>query len=328
MTGRFVTSADVARLAGVSRSAVSRTFTPGGSVSEAVREKVQAAARELGYRVNRLAQGLHTAQSNLIGILGANLSEPFIAAQLDALSAMLIRRGLHTLLLNAEAGDMTTLMSLVLEYRVRAIIVLSGAPPADIIAECLRNNQRMILINRGDCGGSVDTVETDDVLGGTLAAEHLLGIGRRKMGVVRSRANTPSQRRRAGAFLDRVKKAGLPAFEWVDGDDNYGAGCAAARALLPQGGIDGVFCVTDRAALGCLNTARFELGLSVPRDVAIIGFDNIAEAAWASHGLTTISQPVSAFVDAIGDILDNPRAGDAPAVRSLVPVEIVRRMTA
>lgn len=328
MKGGFVTSAEVAKRAGVSRSAVSRTFTPGGIVSAKVRAKVLRAANEMGYRVNRLARELHTSRSNLVAIVGANLAEPFIAAQLDALSTALIERGLQILLLNAGgARDMTALMNLVLEYRVRAVIVLSGAPPAEIIQQCCRADQRMILINRGLVDDDVDTIETDDLTGGRLAAEHLLDVGCRKLAVVRSRADTPSQRRRARGFLDHMKNQDLPTIQWTEGDGNYETGCAAAHALLSERSVDGVFCVTDRTALGFLNTARFELGLAVPGNVSIIGFDNIPEAAWVSHGLTTISQPIPAFVDAVTLMLDDRRELSIGPLRRVVPVELIRRRT-
>src|SRR5215213_4710559 len=97
----FVTAEDVARLAGVSRSAVSRTFTPGASVSPDVRQRVQEAAKVLGYRVNRLARSLISDRSNLVGVVGSNLSTPFMARQLDQLSQALLKRSMQCLLLNA-----------------------------------------------------------------------------------------------------------------------------------------------------------------------------------------------------------------------------------
>jgi DNA-binding LacI/PurR family transcriptional regulator len=324
----FVTSAEVAKRAGVSRSAVSRTFTPGAYVSQQVREKVLKAAEELGYRVNRLAKELHTSRSSMVAIVGANLAEPFIAAQLDALSAALIERGLQTLLLNAGAQDMTALMNLVLEYRVRAVIVLSGAPAREIIEHCRRSDQHMILINRDMADVNADTIETDDVAGGRLAAEHLLGIGCRRLGAIRSGADTPSQRRRARGFLDQVRQTGLPVLEWTEGEGNYEAGAMAAQALLADRKIDGAFCVTDRVALGFLNAARFELGMTVPGDVAIIGFDDIAEAAWPSHALTTISQPVSAFVEAVMLMLDHQDQQKDGTLKRSIDVTLVKRSTA
>lgn len=323
----FVTALDVARRAGVSRSAVSRTFTPGASVSEGVRRKVLVAAEELGYSVNRLARSLHGAPSDLVALVVSNLSEPFIATQLDALSAALMERGLHTLLLNAGARDMSALMTLVLEYRVRAVVVLSGAPPAEIVEQCQRGDQRMILVNRDAHGMAVDRIRTRDVAGSRMAAEHFLERGRRRPAVIRSAARTPTRLRRAQGFLARMEEAGLSCREIADGADDYSAGAAAARALLPGRLVDAAFCVTDRTALGFLNTARHELGIRVPDDVAVIGFDGIAEAGWPSHSLTTLAQSVPDFVQAVLRILERPPEENPPGegLDFEVPVELVVR---
>ncbi|MBA4207768.1 MAG: LacI family DNA-binding transcriptional regulator [Pannonibacter phragmitetus] len=326
----FVTAADVAKLAGVSRSAVSRTFTPDAYVSPAVREKVLRAADELGYRVNRLAKDLQTSRSSMVAIVGARFYEPYVAGLLDDLSAALIGKGLHALLLNASSQDMTALLNLVLEYRVRAVIVLSGAPPRELIDQCLRARQRMILINRHMEDVEAGSIETDDRMGGRLAAEHLLAAGRRKLCVVRSGADTPSQRRRAAGFLERLDEEGIACERWVAGRGNYEAGCEAARSLLrgsgPVSAIDGVFAATDRTALGFLNTARFEMGVSVPQDVAVIGFDDIPEAAWSSHNLTTIRQSAPDVVAAVLTLLAEDDE-DAGPRRVAIPVSLVERGT-
>ncbi|MEH0075977.1 LacI family DNA-binding transcriptional regulator [Pannonibacter sp. Pt2] len=326
----FVTAADVAKLAGVSRSAVSRTFTPDAYVSPAVREKVLRAADELGYRVNRLAKDLQTSRSSMVAIVGARFYEPYVAGLLDDLSAALIGQGLHALLLNASSQDMTALLNLVLEYRVRAVIVLSGAPPRELIDQCLRARQRMILINRHMEGVEAGAIETDDRMGGRLAAERLLAAGRRKLCVVRSGADTPSQRRRAAGFLERLDEEGIACERWVAGRGNYEAGCEAARSLLRDSGslsaIDGVFAATDRTALGFLNTARFEMGVSVPQDVAVIGFDDIPEAAWSSHNLTTIRQSAPDVVAAVLTLLAE-EGEDAGLQRVSIPVSLVERGT-
>lgn len=326
----FVTAADVAKLAGVSRSAVSRTFTPDAYVSPAVREKVLRAADELGYRVNRLAKDLQTSRSSMVAIVGARFYEPYVAGLLDDLSAALIGKGLHALLLNASSQDMTALLNLVLEYRVRAVIVLSGAPPRELIDQCLRARQRMILINRHMEDVEAGSIETDDRMGGRLAAEHLLAAGRRKLCVVRSGADTPSQRRRAAGFLERLDEEGIACERWVAGRGNYEAGCEAARSLLrgsgTVSGIDGVFAATDRTALGFLNTARFEMGVSVPQDVAVIGFDDIPEAAWSSHNLTTIRQSAPDVVAAVLTLLAEDDE-DAGPRRVAIPVSLVERGT-
>ncbi|WP_430514539.1 LacI family DNA-binding transcriptional regulator [Pannonibacter phragmitetus] len=324
----FVTAAEVAKLAGVSRSAVSRTFTPDAYVSPAVREKVLRAADELGYRVNRLAKDLQTSRSSMVAIVGARFYEPYVAGLLDDLSAALIGQGLHALLLNASSQDMTALLNLVLEYRVRAVIVLSGAPPRELIDQCLRARQRMILINRHMEDVEAGAIETDDRMGGRLAAERLLAAGRQRLCVVRSGADTPSQRRRAAGFLERLDEEGIACERWVAGRGNYEAGCEAARSLLRGSGpaIDGVFAATDRTALGFLNTSRFEMGVSVPQDVSVIGFDDIPEAAWSSHNLTTIRQSAPDVVAAVLTLLAEEDGG-TESRRVSIPVTLVERGT-
>src|SRR5204862_2973012 len=137
----FVTAADVARRAGVSRSAVSRTFTPGASVSSELRERIVRAADHLGYRVNRLAQSLINARSNVIGLVGTDLHQPFHAELLATLSAALLADGFQCMLLNAANAErgMGALIARVLEYRVSAIVVMTGTPPSRIVEECLDN---------------------------------------------------------------------------------------------------------------------------------------------------------------------------------------------
>ena len=199
---QFVTSEDVARLAGVSRSAVSRTFTPGASVSDEVRLRVQAAAKELGYRVNRLARSLISDESNLVGVVGANLALPFMAQQLDELSRALLNRGLQCLLLNAaeaEAG-IEPLIELILEFRVRAIVVLSGSPPAAIVDECIATGVRVVMVNRQVDNRDADTIVSDDGGGARLAARRLIEAGCRRFEVVASGAGTPAQVRRQASF--------------------------------------------------------------------------------------------------------------------------------
>lgn len=319
--GRFVSAADVARQAGVSRSAVSRTFTPGACVSDAVRSRVEMAARELGYHVNRMAQSLHLPQSPLVGVIGANLASSYIAAQLDALSAALLREGLHCLLLNT-AGHAEAPLRMLLEYRVRAVVMLSGAAPERLVAECAANGVRMVLINRPAPAGPADLIAADSAAGGRLAADRLLQAGCRDVAVIRSGSRTSAKLARADAFLHQMQAAGARVQVWDQGPNGYDTGVAAARALLPGSGIDGAFGVTDDIALGFLNTARHELGLAVPGTLSVIGFDDNPAAAWASHHLTTIRQPIAALTEATLRALLSP---DSAPLHIPVPVELVER---
>lgn len=326
MARGFVTAEEVAKRAGVSRSAVSRTFTPGASVSQPVRRKVLKAARELGYRVNRLAQGLNNDRSNLIGVVGTNLSAPFISKQLDLLSIGLLRRGLQCLLLNAADArkDIAPLIELLFEFRAQAIVVLSGEPPSSIVDECIANGVRLILVNQRLDRTDTNMVLSDDSRGADLAALRLLAAKCKKVAVVSSASQTPAQVRRATAFTQRMQTAGIEVVVWSDGPTSYESGYQAGCDLLRDKRIDGAFCVTDLLALGFLDAARIEMHRRVPQDVSIVGFDDIPQAGWKSYELTTIAQSLSALTDNVLVALGS----DEPATRlQVVPVSMIERKT-
>ena len=326
MARGFVTAEEVAKRAGVSRSAVSRTFTPGASVSQAVRRKVLKAARELGYRVNRLAQGLNNDRSNLIGVVGTNLSAPFISKQLDLLSIGLLRRGLQCLLLNAADArkDIAPLIELLFEFRAQAIVVLSGEPPSSIVDECIANGVRLILVNQRLDRTDTNMVLSDDSHGADLAALRLIAARCQKVAVVSSASQTPAQVRRATAFTQRMQTAGVEVVAWSDGPTGYESGYQAGCDLLRDKKIDGAFCVTDLLALGFLDAARIEMHRRVPEDVSVIGFDDIPQAGWKSYELTTIVQSLSTLTDNVLTALET----DEPATRlQVVPVSMIERKT-
>jgi DNA-binding LacI/PurR family transcriptional regulator len=324
----FITAADVARAAGVSRSAVSRTFTPGASVSDDVRQRVQDAARALGYRVNRLASNLISDESTLVGVVGSNLSSPFMSRQLDELSRALQQSGRQCLLFNAAdaRNGVEPLIESILEFRVAAIVIMSGAPPSAIIDECLKNGVRVILVNRQPDDAAGDTVVSDDAHGVRLVAGRLLAAGCRKLAVVGSGVPTPSQIRRRELFTAAVRRARREVVAWSQGASTYDSGLEAARTLMPGSGIDGVFCTTDLIALGFLDGAR-ACGLAVPGEVSVIGYDDIPQSAWLAYRLTTIRQSPVELASAVVAALARAPDEGAHRVQSLLPVELVERDT-
>ena len=331
--GSFVTAAEIAEHAGVSRSAVSRTFTPGASVSSAVRARVLEAAGVLGYRVNRLAQSLTNARSNIVGLVGADLQQPFHAECLGTLSAALLADGFQCMLLNAaNAGrDMGAVIERVLEYRVCAIVVMNGTPPSAIVKECLGNGVPVILVNKPMPGFGVDTVVTDHAGGGRAAADQLLAAGCRRLVVVSSAARTASLVGRLDAFRERAAEAGVSVRLWQEGPTDYAAGREAALSILGDpvdSAIDGAFCVTDLLALGFLDAARLDRGRRVPDDLSVIGFDDIPQAAWNAYQLTTFRQPVQLLTDQVMQIIrQRAETPEVPHATFTLPATLVSRKT-
>jgi DNA-binding LacI/PurR family transcriptional regulator len=186
----------------------------------------------------------------------------------------------------------------------------------------------VILVNKLLPDIDVDTVVADHAAGGRQAAEVLLAAGCRRLAVVSSAARTASLMGRLDAFRARAGEVGVAVRVWQDGPTDYGAGRAAALALLREDALDGVFCVTDLLALGFLDAARAECGRCVPDDLSVIGFDDVAQASWRAYRLTTFRQPARDLTAAVMRLIHR-RVDDANAPHTLdtVPVQLIARST-
>jgi DNA-binding LacI/PurR family transcriptional regulator len=328
--GGFITSADVAERAGVSRSAVSRTFTPGASVSPEVKRRVIAAADELGYRVNRLARGLISSRSNLVGLVCANLETPFAAGLLSRTTAALAQRGLHALVFefNGNPPDVRAEIQRILEFRVEAIVVMSGSPPPSIVDECMANGVKLVLVNRPVVGHGSYNIVSDDQGGAAMAADRLIRAGHTRLAVVASDSGTPTQLRRTAGFVERAGAQGLSVEVTQNGPTSYDAGRLGARALFARSRDcvpDAVFCTTDLLAAGFMDTVRNEFGLAVPNDVSVIGYDDIPQASWGAYQLTTVKQGTHDLSQAIVNAIRNDDG--SPDRTSTVGAVLVERAT-
>lgn len=325
---RFVSAEQVAKKAGVSRSAVSRTFTPGASVSPATRQKVLKAAEELGYHVNDLARGILANQSRLVGIVATKPEVGFRSHLTAALSKALIARGSVPVLINTgqTEEELLAAQKTLIGHRAEATIILSGSPPAAFFELARRNGQPVVVIGRSEEG--VDLVQAGNGEAARQAANLFHADGRRHPAYVGSRSGTPSIIERETAFVAECRHLGYEPIPTAHGaDSDYQGGVTAAEALLASGqAFDAIFCANDLLAFGALDTLR-RSGRMVPDDVALVGFDDVPEASWFSFNLTTFRQDPQRVVDCVIALLDrraeNP---DAPArVERLMPELVVRK---
>ncbi|MBZ9961413.1 MULTISPECIES: substrate-binding domain-containing protein [unclassified Mesorhizobium] len=291
----FSSAQQVAELAGVSRSAVSRTFTPGASVSEETRERVLLAAEQLGYHVNHLARGLMRASTGIVCLVVADGDTPYQARILRALTQHLRDAGKVAMVFNTSGPSHHVDQALrnTLNYRADATIVLSGTPPQELIRTCLENGQRLILINRDDRFDGPHNIGVDNAAAAEAALHAFIRAGCTRPALVTSAAGTPSLVARETAFLAAARKEGLEVIQWREGRTGYATGAEGARRLLSgRQRPDAAFCVTDLIACGFLDAARHEFGVDVPRDLCVAGFDDIEQADWASYRLTTFAPPI------------------------------------
>ncbi len=291
----FASAKQVAELAGVSRSAVSRTFTPGASVSDETRQRVLEAAEQLGYHVNHLARGLMREMTNIVCLAVADSDTPYQGKMLRALTQHLRDAGKVAMVFNTSGPERHVEEALrqTLNYRADATVVLSGTPPQTLIRTCLDNGQRLILINRDDRLPGPNNIGIDNAGAAEAALHAFLRAGCRRPALVTSAAGTPSLVARERAFVEAAGCEGVEAAIWREGRTGYETGVEGARRLLSSRvRPDAAFCVTDLIACGFLDAARHEFGMSVPRELCVIGFDDIEQAGWTSYRLTTFAPPV------------------------------------
>lgn len=299
--GRRATIDDVASLAGVSRSAVSRTFTAGASVSRQTRERVEHAARSLGYKPNALARGLTKQCNQLIAFVSGFQDNLYDASYHDKVLLGLQAAGFRVLHVHIGNGvEVGEALLEALDIPVSAAVVAGGSIDEASIAECIRLRTPIILCTGETDLQAVDCINSDNA-GGTLAAlEHLLARHCRRIAYIAGTAGMFSARERLAAFLEGMQRHGLPPFAVTQADFTYEGGLQAAQQLLqrsPQ--PDAILCANDAMALGALTAVRELAGLRVPEDIAIIGFDDIPQAAWPNFALTTVRNPVAEKAHAI-----------------------------
>ena len=304
--GKPATSYDVARLADVSQSAVSRAFTPDAPISPAMRKKVLAAARRLSYRPNAMARGLTTSRSRVVALFMPNIGNPIYPFVLQSFSRRLRDLDRHILLLPlVESADEA--LACMLQYRIDGLVITAASPLAlskAIARKCLKAGIPVVLFNRYFRDLQVASVNCDNHSGGALAAEILFASGHRQFAFVGGPEETSTHVDRCAGFVDRLRALGAAAPMIETGPYSYDGGHAAGMRLFARRDRpDAIFCANDMLAIGALDAARLGHGLKVPDDVSIVGFDGAPMAAWAGNDLTTIRVRLEEMVDRTVELL-------------------------
>ena len=306
MAHEKVTSMQVARRAGVSQSAVSRVFTPGASASPAITQKVRQAAAELGYRPNVLARSLITGRTRIIGLVVAYLENQFYPVVLELLSRALQDKGYHILVFMAENATekVAQVMEELLDYQVDGIITASVAMTNDLTARCTAVGIPVVMFNRGQDDARLSEVTSDNIAGGRRATEFLIAGGHTRIAHVMGWQGSSTGRDRATGFRLAMQGAGLTPQAMVDGMYSRDTAAQVARDMCTgPDRPDAIFVGNDHMAFAVMDALRTDLGLSVPSDVSIVGYDDVPLAAWPAYDLTTIRQPVNRMVEATVEAL-------------------------
>ena len=323
------TSIDVARLAGVSRAAVSRVFTPGASASPAMNARVRAAAEQLGYRPNALARSLNTGRTQMIGLLVAYLDNAFYAEAVERLSLELQARGHHILLFMATptVADTDRVVREIVDRQVDGIVLASVTMSSTLARECAAGGIPVVHFNRELDEAGLNAVVTDNRAGGRDVAAFLCAAGHRRIGYLAGYEGASTQRDRERGFREGLDARSVPLA--ARGLTNFIRAEAeeATRAMFGRGDPpDAVFVCNDHMAFAAMGVLRAELGLRIPGDVAVVGFDDVAMAAWPEYDLTTVRQGMDRLVAETADVLlariDDPAL---PPRRVLIEGRLIER---
>jgi len=242
----------VASLAGVSRSAVSRTFTEGASVSELTRRKVLNAASKLSYRPNLFARSLKTRRSYILGLAVSALDNQYYPGVVQRFSEEFSRIGYRLLLFitHGSAGP-DPLLDELLKYRLDGLILASSSVSSKLAEECRRAGVPVIMLNNVDPDSSVASVACDNVLGARTVADFLVAGGHSRFGFIAGIQADSTSRERESAFTDSLLARGFPAPARADGQFSFAGAVQATRNLLKlRRRPDAIFCTNDHMALG------------------------------------------------------------------------------
>lgn len=325
-----MTAREVAELAGVSISAVSRALTEGASVSAATQRKVLDATQSLGYQPNVLARSLMTDRTDLIGLISNNFDNPAFMEIFDLFTRGLQQRGQRPLIANLTGGvPPKGALATLLQYRVDGVIVASSELHREFANACVNASLPVVLAFGRSVGRlPINVVAADNVQGGRLAGDMLCERGYRKVAFLGGPPSATSTEDRLGGFRAALRAAGLRPTAVVYGPTfSYRAGFDLMVQLLERRQLDAVFCGDDVLAIGAIDACRAK-GVSVPGDIGIVGFDDMPIASWSGYNLSTVRQPISdiimSAVELLLSIIDEP---DRNTETKLFPCELVVRGT-
>jgi DNA-binding LacI/PurR family transcriptional regulator len=321
-----VTSYDVARVAGVSQSAVSRAFRPGLSVSAKTKDKVMKAAKKLAYKPNAIARMLITQRSGMVAVITSSNSNLVYPELLSRLTAQLSEKNVKVLLFTLDRSDqLEELLEQVWTYQVDGVIALAAHFDYRDIAQFEQHQVPVVLYNRQVLDHPVNTVCVDHEQGIRQLVDLLVEDGNKDFLVLSGPTESDVANDRRNIALQNLSRHGFENIPVLYGDYSYQSGKDCfAQWMQDHDAPDAVICSNDTMAIGCMDEVRGAQGLKIPQQVSVVGFDGIHAAFWSGYELTTIRQPVNQMAKAAVSILmeriENP---DSPPEKRVLSGSLI-----
>ncbi len=332
MANQLPTINDVAKLAETSATTVSHVINETRFVSPDTKQRVMDAIRALGYRPNSMARGLRSGQSKTIGLIVPDNSNPFFAEILRIIENYGYSKGYSVILCNSD-GDVNKEIAyteLLYAKQVDGIVFISTNNSTEHLEKLTDSGIPMIVMDRDVDLTDTDVIMVDNYQGGYAATQYLIQLGHQRIACIAGPSLLTPSADRVKGYRQALEDAGLPYDESlvVSGDFQVDSGESAMRVLLEgKHRPTAVFACNDLMALGAMRAIR-EAGLSIPQDISVIGFDDIALSSYISPTLTTIAQPLKEMARASIEMLITRIQGetvDLQAKRRVLPTELIIR---
>jgi LacI family transcriptional regulator/LacI family repressor for deo operon, udp, cdd, tsx, nupC, and nupG len=291
----MVTIKDIARIAGVSHTTVSRALKNNPAISPGTTRRIQRIASELGYTPSAVAQSLLSQQTWTIGVVVTSIADPFVAQVVEGVEmvAQAASYGVFLITSNNNLEQEIAAVETLQRRRVDAIIVTSSRVGNLYSSRLNQIRVPIVLINNQEEGEYLYSVAVDDVQGAQLAVEHLLGLGHRRIGYIGAPNRPKSNKRRLAGYQNALLQAGIEPDPALIIHSEVVTDVARGQASLARclaAGATAVFCYNDLTAIGLL-MACHQQQLRVPEQLSVVGFDGIEAALYVTPAITTINQP-------------------------------------
>lgn len=325
-------SIDVAKLAGVSQASVSRAFSPNGSISVEKKEKIFAAAKQLGYVPNEMARALISSHSNCIAIIQpVAINSQFYSKVLQQLLELLRAANQRVVLFNQDEKGVDEILPLIDQYQVDGVILASANIDAKLINQYVNRGIEFSFINRHVPNVYASSICTNNKLAAKQLVEHLYAQGRRTLACFTGNKAASTALERVVGYQEKIAELGLTDFG-VDYDEfSVDSGYRRMCDFIHSGQElpDAIVCGNDEVAIGVINAIKEHSALIISQDIAITGFDDIDSANWPPYSLTTVKQPIKELCQlTVSDLLHRIRNADsAPINESLDGLVVIRSST-
>ncbi len=309
---RRITSKEIAKLAGVSSSTISRALSGDARISDATRRRIMSIADEHDYRPNAMARSLNNQRSDLVALVVNSIENPAEGEQLQYLVQQLQKRELLPLILCcAGSNDRAHLMRIASAYQVDHVVVFSDMVSYEDAIQIFRSARPIIVSFEPVADNNASHVRVDGSKAAVEVVDKLVKDGRRHFAYLTGRKSSWIDKQRKAWFADALREHGLAFEAEGHGDYSYDSGFKEAVVLLRRSKVDAVVCGNDVMAIGVRDAATRVLGKRVPEDIAIVGQDGIAMAAWECNDITTMALDNVAFIDRIVHLIERDQAGKA-----------------